>query len=196
MVVPWAVGEFTQLTKAFSILLIQWPTQLKEATLSNDVTTGKPPPSLSQRVQKAQPAKSKEAQHLRKGGTSTQGAASTSNSNSARPLPTIAGDQQDILRVEAWEKMFDVINEALHITNMLVERVNPNLALQYYKLSETLKADTKKHGEFLSLNEGYLPGIAVHFNMQPKDDDFHFDGMSLFLGLVCILIFLHHTVRC
>lgn len=162
---------------------------MKEATLSNDVTAAKPPPTLSQRAQKAQPAKSKGAQQLRKGGSSTQAAASNSNSDTARPLLS-AREQQDISRVEAWEKLFNVINEALHIANMLVERLDPKLASQYYKLSETLKADTKKHGEFLSLNEGYLPGIAVHFNMQPDDDDFHFDGMSLFLGLVCILIFL------
>jgi hypothetical protein len=67
---------------------------------------------------------------------------------------------------------------------MVLERLNPDLALQYHTLSESLKRDTNKWGEFLSLNESFLPAVAVHFNMQPDDDDFHFDGMSMFTGYV------------
>lgn len=84
--------------------------------------------------------------------------------------------------MEAWENLFSTINEPLHIAGMVTERLNADLALQYYLLSETLKADYKKHGEFLSLNECFLPGIGVHFNMAPDDEDFHRDRMSMFLG--------------
>lgn len=40
----------------------------------------------------------------------------------------------------------DVINEALQIASMLVEHLNPDLALQYYLLPKGLKVDAKKHG--------------------------------------------------
>ena len=106
----------------------------------------------------------------------------------ARLNRTTVGDRGDPQRTEAWSKLFDVINEALQIASMLIERVNPDLATQYHELSETLKADTKKHGEFLSLNDCHLPGIAVHFNMQPEDGDFHLDGKSMFMGWVSTLI--------
>lgn len=106
---------------------------------------------------------------------------SKSSKPKPRPLPT-TGDGRDEARLKAWEELFTVINEPLHLASLLVERLNPHLTLQLYKLGESLKRDKRKHGELLSLNECYLPGVAVHFNMAPKPGDFHLDGMSLFLG--------------
>ena len=100
----------------------------------------------------------------------------------SRPSKSSPGDARDPQRVQAWEELFGAINEALHIASMLVERLNPDLARQYYKLSEALKADAKKHGEFLSFNECCLPGVAVHFNMAPDDNEYHWDRMSMFVG--------------
>ena len=100
------------------------------------------------------------------------------------PSSSHSGDGQYEARAEAWEKLFSVINEALHIASMLVECLNPDLAQQYYELSKTLKKDNNKHGRFLKANECFLPGVTVHFNMQPIDGDFHFDRMSMYHGWV------------
>ena len=105
-----------------------------------------------------------------------------SSKSKSRKAKSFPGEKLDPERLQCWEKLFAVINEALHIVTMIIERVNPDLARLYHRLSETLKADTKKHGEFLSLNECCLPGIAVHFNMAPEDGDFHWDRMSMCLG--------------
>ena len=91
-------------------------------------------------------------------------------------------DQDDDTRQHAWKKLFDTMNEALHLGNLIIERLNPDLTKQYYQLSQVLNADKKKNGEFLGFNECFLPGVAVHFNMAPEEDQFHYDGMSLFLG--------------
>lgn len=108
---------------------------------------------------------------------------SKSKSGKAKSFP---GQEMDPERLRCWQNLFSVINEALHIVTMIIERVNPKLARLYHRLSETLKADKKKHGEFLSLNECCLPGIAVHFNMAPEDGDFHWDRMSMCLGWASI----------
>jgi hypothetical protein len=98
-----------------------------------------------------------------------------------------AEPEMDEAQMMAWDKLFSAINEALQIASMILERLNPDLAMQYYKLSESLKADKKKYGQFLSLNECCLPGVAVHFNMAPGDKDFHLDGMSMYLGWVGVV---------
>lgn len=90
-----------------------------------------------------------------------------------------AEDVRDEQRLKSWEKLFTNINEALLLSSMVLERLNPDLALQYHTLSESLKRDTNKWGEFLSLNESFLPAVAVHFNMQPDDDDFHTEQMTV-----------------
>ena len=106
-----------------------------------------------------------------------------SKSSKPKPMPPpTTGDGRDEARLKAWEELFTVINEPLHLASLLVECLNPHLTLQLYKLGESLKRDKRKHGELLSLNKCYLPGVAVHFNMAPKPGDFHLDGMSLFLG--------------
>ena len=84
--------------------------------------------------------------------------------------------------MNSWDQLFGTINEALQLATMLIECVHPDVASQYYKLSEVLKADQKKHGEFLWVNECSLPGVAVYFNMQPGIEDFHMDKMSMFQG--------------
>ena len=107
---------------------------------------------------------------------------------SPRPHVDSAEDLRDKQRLDSWMELFDKINEALQIASMITERLNPDLALQYHKLNESLKRDENKWGQFLSLNESFLPAVAVHFNMQPGDEDFHWDMMSMFSGYVCGLI--------
>jgi hypothetical protein len=191
---------------------------VNEASISRDVVTGTPSAPLSKRASKAKKAKAKKAKKAKKadakGKGLTQKASSskegaqgpspdasknnmaTSNppSGPSPPKPTapgkpmVAGDQHDPQRLKSWEILFDGINEALQIAGMLIERLNPALALQYHELSETLKTDAKKYGDFLCLNEGLLPGLAVHFNMQPDEKAVHLDGMSLFAGFVSVSI--------
>jgi hypothetical protein len=184
--------------------------QANEASISRDVVTGTPSAPLSKRARAAKKEKTKAAKKAAKAkakaltpkaSSSKEGAKGASlgapnndmetlnpPSRCSSPEPVAAGDRHDPLRLQCWEALFDSINEALHIAGMVVERLNPSLALQYHQLSESLKADYKKHGEFLSLNDGLLPGLAVHFNMQPGDEAVHLDGMSLFAGWVRVSI--------
>jgi 5-hydroxyisourate hydrolase-like protein (transthyretin family) len=190
--------------------------QLKEARLTNDVVTGKPAAPLSKKVQKAKKQEAKLARkqqgkkrallatlkepsedaldddldldeffHLDSHHDTDAG---FPPNPSPRPHMDSAGDLRDQQRLKCWTELFDKINEVLQIASMILERVNPDLALQYHKLNESLKRDTNKWGEFLSLNESFLPAVAVHFNMAPEDNDFHWDMMSMFSGYVRGLI--------
>ena len=166
--------------------------------------TGKPPAPLSKRAQKAKEKEDQTKPPQKKGkckattpsnSSSSLDSDTLAHSTRVKPKPkpkpkSFSSDALDSTRVNSWVKLFSGINEALHIASMLVERLNPDLAKQYYKLSETLKADTKKHGEFLSVNDCCLPGVAVHFNMQPEEEEFHTDRMSLFLGWESIFNFI------
>jgi len=165
--------------------------------------TGKPPAPLSKRARKAKEKEDQEPPQKKGKHKATTPSNSSSDSDShtlahstrVKPKPkqtqkSFSSDALDSTRVNSWVKLFSGINEALHIASMLVEHLNPDLAKQCYKLSETLKADTKKHGEFLSVNDCCLPGVAVHFNMQPEEGEFHTDRMSLFLGWESIFKFI------
>ena len=195
----WAMGQLVRSFQHPPFLLKPKLGQMKEAVISNDVVTGKPPAPLSKRAQKLKNKKRGKGPVLSKNKPPPLTDDSTLSSSQEKPpsvstsslpsssQPATVGDGHDTERIDAWNKLFDIINEALQIASMLVERLNPDLALQYHQLSEGLKANTKKHGEFLALNESFLPGLALHCNMQPDDKDFHWDSMSMFAGFVSFL---------
>lgn len=200
----------------FHNFILMTTCQLKEARLTNDIVTGKPATPLSKKVQKAkkQEAKLARKQQEKKRAllATLQEPSEDALDNDLdldkffhldshhdtdagfqphpSPCPQMdsAGDLRDQRRLKCWTELFDKINEVLQIASMILEQVNPDLALQYHKLNESLKRDTNKWGEFLSLNEGFLPAVTVHFNMAPEDNEFHWDMMSMFSGYVCGLI--------